>query len=116
MEKYINEHKKECWKGVTEYSEFSKSLFHQVPDSKIEHLIDFYEPDLQFAFHSDLGSLTVLDRMTGFGWRDIESGYRDEDGKFWLASGNYDVRDSDAKTVGEAIEWVKQRSNTCVPA
>jgi len=115
MEKYINEHGKECWKNITSESMFNADLFHEVPPSKYEiEGFYHYERDIQNAFHSELGSLTVLDRMTGFGWRDIETGYRSPEGKFWLASGNYDVRNSKAKTVGEAIEWVKQRANNCV--
>lgn len=35
------------------------------------------------------------------------------EGKFWLASGNNDVRYSGAETVGEAIEWVKEQANNC---
>lgn len=108
MEKYINAAGKPCFKGVTESSEFNPELF--------------YAPDWQggedsacFALHTNIGSITVVDRMTGFGFRDIESGYRDVDGNFWLASGNYDVRDSGCKTVGEAIQWIKQRANGCDP-
>lgn len=107
MEKYINEHGKECYRGIDDSSEFSADLFHKPEYQGVED----YE---SFAFHSELGSLTVVDRMTGFGWRDVESGYRDKDGKFWLASGHHDVRDSGCKTVGEAIQWVKARANNCI--
>ena len=74
------------------------------------------ETDRQWALHTNLGSLTVLDRMTGFGWRDTETGYRDPDGKFWLASGMRDVRRSKAVTTQDAIDWVKRYANTCVGA
>ena len=108
MEKYINDFGKECYKGVELSSDFSSDLFHK---PKYQ-----YEGDESFALHTNFGSLTVLDRMTGFmgGIRDIESGFRDEDGNFWLASGNYDVRESGVTTIGEAIEWVKAKANTCV--
>ena len=84
---------------------------------------DFWDPnwsnpgDKQKVLDTNIGSLTVLDRMTGFGngIRDIETGFRDEKNRFWLASGNIDVRESGSKTIGEAIEWVKSRANTCVP-
>lgn len=105
MEKYINQHGKECYRNATFESVFSGELFHEVPR---------WEDDYQFALHTNLGSLTVLDRMTGFGWRDIEAGYRDPEGKFWLASGGFDVRDSESKTIGEAIAWVKERANNCI--
>jgi len=109
MEKYINDHNKECYRGVTTECGFSSELFH-TPEKQ-------YEDDEQFALHTNLGSITVLDRMTGFigGIRDTETGFRDPDGNFWLASGMYDVRESGAKTVGEAIAWVKEKANTCVP-
>lgn len=107
MELYANEYDKPCYRGVTEHSEFSAELFHK---PKYQGIGD----DEAFAFHSELGSLTVLNRMTGFGYRDIESGYRDHRGEFWLASGHNDVRRSGCKTVGEAIKWVKDRANNCV--
>lgn len=112
MEKYINDYGKECYRGATLDTPFDPALFHEVvrdapPGFQGE------EEDEQYALHTDLGSLTVVDRMTGFGWRDIETGYRDREGKFWLASGGEDVRLSGCKTLGEAIEWTKQRANTC---
>lgn len=66
----------------------------------------------------DGGCITVLDRMTGYGneIRDVESGYRNKDGKFWLASGNFDVRSNADFTVTQAIEWIKKNANTCIDA
>ncbi len=111
MEKYINEHKKLCWAGVTLDSPFQLDIFHEVDmgDSESD-----YEKSYQWAFHCDIGSITVLDRRTGFGWRDTESGFRDRENRFWLASGMYDVRKSGCKTIGEAIQWIKDRANACV--
>ena len=76
------------------------------------------EEDTLFTVRlGELGRITVLDRMTGFDWgRDIESGYKDCNGKFWLASGHCDVREVAGITVAEAIEWIKARANTCVAA
>lgn len=108
MEQYINERGKPVWKDVSLDSAFSEYLFYEVPDQ--------YEDNQQWAFHSNIGSITVLDRMTGCGYRDTETGYRDPEGKFWLASCGHDVRWSGVATVGEAIEWVKDRANTCVGA
>ena len=112
MEQYTNEHGRTCYRGVTEDSPFSRDLFYDVDMS---YSLD---NDTQVAFHSELGSITVLDRMTGFsgGIRDIETGYRDEKKRFWLASGSCDVRNSGATTVGEAIEWIKKFANNCVPS
>jgi len=109
MEKYTNEFGKECWKGVTEDCEFTEDLFHEVENNPYE------QEDYQRAFHSNLGSITVLNRLTGFGWRDVETGFRDMEGKFWLVSGGFDVILSLAgvATVGEAIQWIKENSNTC---
>lgn len=106
MGQYINEHDQPVYRGVTAETEFSSDLFHKPEYQGLED-------DECFAFHSEMGSLTVLDRMTGFGYRDIETGFRDQDGKFWLASCGCDVRRSGCKTVGEAIQWVKTRANTC---
>ena len=94
-------------KDLTLDSPFSKEMFSYVDMS-------WTDGDTQIALHTNLGSLTVVDRLTGFGWRDVETGYRDTSGEFWLASGNQDVTMSGAKTMGEAIEWVKERANTCL--
>jgi len=106
MEKYINDLKKPCYRGVTPETPFSFLDFYEVPEQ--------FDSDIQYALHTNLGSLTVLDRMTGFGVRDTETGYRSLEGKFWLASGGYDVRESGVETIQEAIDWVKKNANTCV--
>ena len=108
IEKYINEHNKECYKGVDGDTPFSNLDFHQVEDQ--------FRENIQFTLHTNIGSLTVLDRLTGYGCgvRDIETGYRDRNGKFWLASCGCDVRDSGAETMQDAIDWVKRNANTCV--
>jgi hypothetical protein len=107
MEKYNNDYGKECFKGVTGDTPLNELEFHTVAQSDDEY---------QAALHTNLGSLTVVDRMTGFGWRDTETGYRSPEGKFWLASGGYDVRHSGLSTMRDAIEWVKRNANTCVGA
>lgn len=108
MEKYINEHSRECYRGVKPDTPFSELEFHEVTGQM--------DTDEQWALHTNLGTLTVLDRLTGFegGIRDTETGYRDPDGKFWLASCHNDVRKSGATTMQDAIDWVKERANTCV--
>ena len=60
--------------------------------------------------------ITVLDRLTGYGYgvRDIETGYRDEEGNFWLASGGFDIRDYPELSREEAILKIRQNANTCV--
>lgn len=109
MRKVISDKGQERLEGCKFDSPFSAEIFHNVPMPYAD------EGDTQYALHTDIGSLTVLNRMTGFGWHDIETGYRDMDGKFWLASGGYDVRNSECETLGDAITWVKQRANTCNP-
>lgn len=106
IEKYINEEGKECYRGVTLDAPFTGNEFHMPK----------WQPEdgASYAFHTNLGSLTVVDRMTGYGWRDTESGYRDSNGEFWLATGHCDVRSSGCKTVGEAISWVKRLANICI--
>jgi hypothetical protein len=107
MKLSINENNKPFYSDAVLSDEFSPNLFHDVQSSNDENL--------QVALHTNIGSFTVLDRMTGFGWRDIETGYRAINGDFWLASGGFDVRDSSALTLREAIEWVKSKANTCIP-
>jgi hypothetical protein len=60
--------------------------------------------------------LTVLDRLTGWGGgvRDIESGYTNPRGKFWLASCMFDIRMFPDLSIKEAIVYVKKNANTCV--
>jgi len=107
IEKITDEHGIERYIGVTSDSPFERKYFHDV-----ETPCD-YDKDYLIALHTNLGSITVLDRMTGFGYRDIETGYTDTDKRFWLASGGYDVTTSGVKTIGEAIEWIKENSNNC---
>lgn len=116
MKQTLNEYNKPFWVGASDETLFSSKYFHEVAPSKFE--IDFAEEmgcavDVQFAFHSNLGSITVLDRMTGFGFRDTETGYRAPDGKFWLASGHFDVRNLNPETIGDAISLIKENANNC---
>ena len=75
--------------------------------------------DVCWAHHMPNGGyITVVSRMTGFGYRDVETGYRSPCGKFWLASGKCDIRDalqslfSDVEMAG----WVIDRANNCFGA
>jgi hypothetical protein len=60
-----------------------------------------------------LHRITILDRMTGFGHRDIETGYRANDGQFWLASGYFDIRNFGDLTINDAITKIKENANNC---
>lgn len=108
MEKIIKESGKHHYIDCLPSDEFSADLFYEVD---MRHS----ESDTQFAFHSDLGSITVLDRMTGYGYgiRDIETGYRDMSGKFWLASGGFDIREKQCATIQDAIYCIKANANNC---
>jgi len=59
--------------------------------------------------------ISVLNRITGYGngQRDIETGYRDKDGKFCLASCMFDIRDYPELSVEDAINKIKRESNNC---
>ena len=72
--------------------------------------------DTLFGCNTDLGRISILDRMTGWGGgiRDIETGYEDKDGKFWLASCGFDIRDFPELEIPQAIEKIKKNANTCV--
>jgi len=71
------------------------------------------EDTLYFHDEEGFGKITILDRMTGFGWRDVETGYTDADRKFWLASGDFSIKNYPKLTIKEAIELIKSRANTC---
>lgn len=71
--------------------------------------------DTIFFANSELCTFSVLDRLTGYGCgiRDTETGFRDPHGKFWLASGNYDIRQFPELTIDEAIIQIKRDANVC---
>lgn len=71
--------------------------------------------DKNWILWTNLGTFTVLSRMTGFGYREIESSWRDTEDTFWLAIG-YDVRKSGAKTIAEAIQYIKDNTTFSVRA
>ena len=71
------------------------------------------EEDILLAAKTDIGRISVLDRMTGYGYRDIETGFTDADGKFWLASGQFDIREYPELPIEDAIALIKQRANEC---
>ena len=107
MIKSINDSGKEFYSEALESDLLSADLFHDVDMS-------WSDGNTQVAFHCNLGSITVLNRMTGYGCgvRDIETGYREPDGgKFWLASGNFDIRNKEPMTIGEAIDCIKRNAN-----
>jgi hypothetical protein len=85
----------------------------KIKDLVFKEIIMSSSDDFQWAHHGKFGSITVLDRMTGFGWRDIETGFRDPAGKFWLASGGFCIRAFPDLTVSEAIAKIKENANTC---
>jgi len=68
--------------------------------------------DIIFTAHTKIGRFTVLDRLTGFGIgiRDIETGYMDFDGEFWIVSGMFDIRKYSKLTETEAAELTKRES------
>ena len=113
MELTTNEYGKPFWIGVKGDSLIIEDNFHEV---NMHHpFLDEIGrgPDIQFAFHCNLGSITVLDRMTGFSFgRDTETGYRDPDGKFWIASGMFDIRAHMPMTFADAVKLIKQNANT----
>ena len=61
---------------------------------------------------------TVLDRMTGFGWRDIETGYCDnylaplESPNMWIAT-RLDIRNYRELTLTEAVKLIKKKADVC---
>jgi len=75
------------------------------------------DDDILWTHKSDYGIISILDRLTRGGKgniRDIETGYKDTDNKFWLVSGNFDIRRYGDLSISEAIDKIKQNANTCV--
>ena len=85
---------------------------------ELETVGESYEEEVDYLWSckvEDVGRITVLDRMTGFGYRDVETGYKDTEGKFWLASGHKDVRNLNPDvSIEYCIDWIKREANTCV--
>lgn len=73
------------------------------------------QDEIHFAT-TEFGVISVLDRMTGYGGgiRDVETGFRDLNNKFWLASGNFDIRHYGNESIENAIVIIKENSNTCI--
>ena len=73
-----------------------------------------------YVYHCEIGRFTVLERTTGFTngegneVRDTETGFRDKDDKFWLASGMMDIRQHPDLTEEQAMQWVMLHANTCI--
>lgn len=112
MKQIINDYGKPFHIEMDGNEELTKDLFHYPKyqgDGEYRH-------EWNVAFHSELGSITVLHRMTGYGYReyDTETGYRDQDGNFWLASGGYNaMEECDGMKIIDVIGWVKKNANTC---
>ncbi len=83
-------------------------LFRESPDNNKDRLL--------YSAYFDDSRITVLNRMTGYGdgIRDIETGFTDDEGTFWLASGMFDIRDYPEIEINKAIMLIKDNSNTCV--
>lgn len=99
------------WNGISESTEFDEKYFLDMDMSYSD------TGDTQKACHTaGLGSITILDRLTGFeGYvRDVETGYRDKHGEFWLASGDFNILEKGCKTFGEAIALIKSNANNCI--
>jgi len=98
-------------------------------------LDDFFEYEARVIGYSfdagHHGYISILDRMTGYGYRDIETGFRDSyamnsRGKenygknFWLASGDHDLRDeiqfyfNGTMSWDESVTWIKSKANNCI--
>ena len=76
------------------------------------------DEDTIYSAFVDNQRFTVLDRMTGFGWIDIETGYCDnylaliETPNMWIATG-FDIRNYPDVTLEEAVQLIKKNANVC---
>lgn len=101
MQEQLHESGQKYFTGANLDTPFDPAQFQVVPCPN---------GNTQWALRTDIGRLSVMDRMTGFGYRDFETGFMDTSGTFWLAQGQLDVRRSGVATLGEAIAWVKERA------
>lgn len=110
MKPFINEYGESGYDEVNNETEFHPDLFQK--DEKQDTNNEYYD------LHTNLGSLTVVDRLIDpdLNIRDTTSGFWCPKGNFWLASGMMDVRLSGAKTIVDAINWIKKNANTCKPS
>lgn len=86
--------------------------------------ISFSQPEVVFqndtvvrAFLPTGWIVSVLDRMTGFGYRDTETGLLClGTGRFWLASGHFDIRNHlhEVSSEDELVELIQRNANTCL--
>lgn len=73
---------------------------------------DSLDDDIMFRAIFQNYSFTVLDRMTGFGHRDTETGLRNRKTKqFYLVSNMFDIRQHPNLTITEAINLIKNKCN-----
>jgi hypothetical protein len=72
--------------------------------------------DILYTCLTGKGRITVLDRETGYGFgnRDTETGFTCNSGKFWLVSGNFDIRRYPELSVDDAVDLIKYWANTCI--
>ena len=71
---------------------------------------------LNTVYLPDGSRITVLDRKTGWGggMMDTETGLLEKNGRWWLASGMFDIRDYPDYTIEEAVNMIKKMANTCM--
>jgi hypothetical protein len=90
------------------------SYANRISFSQLEAVIE--DDTVVRAFLPTGWVVTVMDRMTGFGYRDVETGLRClGTGRFWLASGRFDIRDHlhEVSTEDELVEMIQRNANTC---
>jgi len=98
--------------------DMDKDLIKDITFTKKDYNCPEHEkPDVCYHAHLDCGSITILDRLTGFGHnvRDVETGFRSVGGLFWLVSGDFDIRRYEDLSVRSAIGLIKEMANTCIP-
>ena len=95
-----------------------ENIFNASLGAKIEDCKDLWkrerlgeDNEIFRIYVNDGSAITVLDRR-GY-VRDVETGFRDKDNRFWLASGDFDIRKFGDITIRGAIDKIKKNANTC---
>lgn len=70
-----------------------------------------FDPSVLHSSQTSLGIITVLDRLKVVDYQCIETRFLDNEGDWWVTSGNFDIRTYPDLTIEEAIELIKRRAN-----
>lgn len=69
---------------------------------------DLIENDTLWTAHTEFGRFTVLNRMTGYGYRDTETMFLPSKGALFNLAQGFDIRNFPDLNLEDAIEEIKR--------